>query len=50
MHGRENALDFAAIEQGIDFFEDFNLIRHSVLPFTFAIEGLGLFRSLPISS
>src|SRR5437764_8692035 len=32
MHGRENALDLAAVEEGIDSSEEFHVIRHSVSP------------------
>jgi hypothetical protein len=31
MHGREDALNVAAIEKGIDPSEEFHVIRHSVL-------------------
>jgi hypothetical protein len=35
MHGRENALDLAAVEKGIHSSEQFLIIRHSVSPLSF---------------
>jgi hypothetical protein len=33
MHGRENALDLAAVEEGVDSPDEFHVIRHSAPPF-----------------